>query len=104
MKLNMYSIYDTAAACYTRPFYMQSDGQAMRSFTDISSDADHEIGKHPEDYSLHRIGVWDDSNARTHSEKPECLSTALEAIANSRAVNPNNLEVFDKNISAGGTA
>lgn len=59
MKLNMYCIYDTATGVYLRPFFMQSDGQATRSFKDIATDADHEIGKHPEDYSLHRIGVFD---------------------------------------------
>ena len=55
MRLNVYTIFDSAAGAYMRPFFMQSDGQALRSFTDIATDKDHEIGKHPEDYSLYRI-------------------------------------------------
>ena len=55
MRLNVYTIFDSASSAYMRPFFMSSDGQALRSFTDISQDAEHEVGKHPEDYSLFRI-------------------------------------------------
>lgn len=61
MKLNAYCIYDTATAAYMRPVFMQSDGQAIRTFIDIATSADSDIGKHPEDYSLVRIGIWWDS-------------------------------------------
>lgn len=84
MKLNIYSIYDTATATYMRPFFMQSDGQATRAFSDIALDADHDIGRHPEDYTLHRIGVFDDQKAKLTQEDPDCLATALELIALAR--------------------
>lgn len=86
MRLNVYSIYDTAAGAYARPFFMQSDGQAMRAFVDIAGDKEHEIGRHPEDYSLFRLATFDDTKGVFHPEAPECLSTGLEAVAQGRKV------------------
>lgn len=81
MKLNIYTIFDTASGVYMRPFFAQSDGQATRSFSDISNDKSHEIGKHPEDYSLYRIGIFDDNKAAITPEDKECIATALELVA-----------------------
>ena len=101
MRMNVYTIFDTASGAYMRPFFLQSDGQAMRSFKDISTDADHEIGKHPEDYSLCRIGMYDDTKGRLYPEDSEVLATALEMVAASRNVSRDNLEEFDKGEEVG---
>ncbi len=74
----------------------------MRSFEDITGDADHPIGKHPEDYSLFRIGGFDDTNGKFLDENNECLCTALETIARSRKV--DNLDLFEVPKSPGLTA
>lgn len=103
MRLNVYAIYDTASKAYMRPFFLQSDGQAVRMFTDIAQDADHEIGKHPEDYSLFRIGTYDDQKGRLHPEDRECLATALELVALAKEKALANLDNFDAQVSAGGT-
>lgn len=80
MRLNIYSVFDAAVGVYKRPFFAQADGEAIRAFGDIAADTDHEIGKHPEDYSLFRIGTWDDGNAKLHPEDRECLVHALETL------------------------
>lgn len=85
MKLNIYTIFDSASAAYMRPFFMPADGQAVRAFKDLATDKDHEIGKHPEDYSLARIGVFDDNNAKIAPENVEFLATALELVAQAKA-------------------
>ncbi len=85
MKLINYSIYDTASALYSRPFFCQSDGEAVRLFVDLASDADHPVGKHPEDYSLFRTGQFDDCKGKFTNEDNECLQTGLEAVAQSRS-------------------
>jgi len=104
MKLNIYTIFDQASASYMRPFFTTADQQALRSFKDIATDADHEIGKHPEDYSLWRIGVYDDNTAKITPEDKECLGTALEMVANSRNVDRDAMDQLNMNISPGGTA
>lgn len=99
MRLNVYTIYDTAAGAYMRPFYAQSDAQAIRVFGDLSVAADHDVGRHPEDYSLFRVATFDDNTGVFHPEDRECLITGLEAVSRSRNVSPDTLEMFDAKIS-----
>ncbi len=98
MKLNAYTIFDSASGLYNRPIFTNSDGEAKRTFVDIATDADHPIGKHPEDYSLHRIGIFDDNNAELIPEKNECLITALEAVSLARKGNGQQSFPFQTSI------
>ena len=98
MKLNAYTIYDVASGVYMRPFFSQADGQAVRGFKDIACDADHEIGKHPEDYTLYRIGAFNDTTGKMEGEELEKLATALEMVSSSRQVNQDNIEQLHKEI------
>jgi hypothetical protein len=100
MRLNVYTIFDTATGAYMRPFYMQSDGQATRAFKDLAVAADHEIGKHPEDYSLWRIGQFNDNKGELVPEDRECLATALELVAVARRVDQDKLEELNGEINA----
>ena len=84
MKYVMVSIYDTAAGVYMRPFFVQSEGQAKRMFSDIANDREHDVGAHPEDYSLFRIGQFDDNAGEVLPEHRDCLITALECVAAKR--------------------
>lgn len=86
MKQNIYSTFDTAAGIYSSPLFANSDGEIMRAFTDLVQNADHPIGQHPEDYSLFRMGTYDNINGEFNNENNECLTTGLEAL--SRAKNP----------------
>lgn len=99
MKLNMYTVFDTASGVYDRPFFMQSDGAATRAFQDIATDAEHPIGKHPEDYHLCRIGTYDDNKGTVHPENVEVIATALELVAKARSIKPGSLKQFDEKVS-----
>lgn len=92
MILNMYSIFDVASGAYMRPFFLLADAQAVRSFSEIVGDPEHEVGKHPEDYSLVRIGTFDDQQARIHPEDVQVLVTGLEVVSASR--NAANGDLF----------
>ncbi len=96
MKMNMYSIYDTATGAYMRPFFLQSDGQALRMFEDIVMDAEHEVGKHPEDYSVARIGLFNDQTAELTDENVEILATGMEMVAKGRKVNGEQLQLNEE--------
>ncbi len=100
MKHNIYSIFDTASGLYQQPLFAKSDGEVIRSFSDVANDKEHQIGLHPEDYSLYRLGIFDDNRGTLTDENNECLSTALECVAMAR----NNVESIDKKQSAGETA
>ena len=88
----MYTVFDSASASYDRPFVAPSDNAAIRSFSDIAVGDEHPIGKHPEDYSLYRIGAYDDNKAELEPTDRECLITAEEAVANSRKIAKGSLK------------
>jgi len=92
VKLNAYTIYDVASGVYMRPFFSQADGQAVRGFNDIATDADHEVGKHPEDYTLYRIGSFNDTTGKMEGEELEKLTTGLEAVHRARQIEPGSLK------------
>lgn len=81
MKLFMYAIYDRCSGVYDRPFCMQSDAAAIRAFKDIACDSEHPIGKHPEDYSMFRVALFDDNNGKVSPQKVECIARAHELAA-----------------------
>lgn len=107
MRLNIYTIFDVASGTYKRPFCAQADGEVLRVFKDMALNKDHEIGAHPEDYTLWRIGTFDDNKAQLVPEDKECLGTALEMVASAQTVDPKALEDLEAEViemSPGGSA
>lgn len=77
MIINMYVTFDAKAKLYSRPFYTQTRGMAIRTFADIANDKDHPIGRHPEDYTLYEIGTFDDVSGKIeHFKEYESLGLA----------------------------
>lgn len=100
MKINLYSIFDSAASAYRKPFFMQADGEAMRGFSDLCMNAESEIGKHPEDYSLCRHGSFSDADGKVFAEDVCVLITGIKAVAESRKVDGNSLDKFDMELES----
>lgn len=78
MKYLICSIYDSGTEAYMRPFLVQATGQAMRLFSDLVVDETHDIGKHPEFYSLFEIGTFNDSSAEIEPHEPVVIARAHE--------------------------
>ncbi len=96
MRLNAYTIFDSASGAYMRPFFLLADSQALRSFKDIAADSEHEVGKHPEDYSLIRCGTFDDQTGKFHPEDVFVLATGIEVVAQGRNIDRAQLDAFEK--------
>lgn len=82
MKQVVVSIRDRVADCFSRPVFTQTEGTAIRSFTDEVNRpaADNELGKHPEDFDLYLVGVFDDQDGSFACEaQPRLLLTAFQA-------------------------
>lgn len=58
----IFTVFDEKALAYLPPFVLPETGQAIRSFADCVNSSDHMFGKHPEDYTLFQIGVYDDKS------------------------------------------
>ena len=62
MKKVYYAVYDKQAEMYSQPFLEIKDGTAVRAVQDIViNNKDHAFAKHPKDFSLHRLGEFDET-------------------------------------------
>lgn len=62
MILNAYSLFDIKALIYSPPFFAHNHDVARRIVADTAADVNTSIGRHPNDYILYCIGVFDDQN------------------------------------------
>lgn len=78
----MFSVYDKAVGVYGRPMFLRSEGEAVRVFQDeVNRRADDNmLSKHPQDYSLHRVGTWDDDTGEPIQEHPKRLAEATSLV------------------------
>ena len=63
MKQVVVSVFDRASQLFSRPFFVQASGQAIRSFTDEVNRKDAERGdfsRHPDDFDLWQLATYDD--------------------------------------------
>lgn len=67
MILFVYSIYDEKVESYSQPFFAATNSAAIRMFTDLATDGQSTIYKHPQDYTLYQIGKWDDEKGQIES-------------------------------------
>lgn len=63
MITNAYSIFDNKSLIYNVPWFQPTDGAATRLLADLANDLNTNIGRHPADYALYRIGTYDDAKA-----------------------------------------
>lgn len=80
---NIYSVFDSKASAYLPPFYLPTEGMAVRVFSDCVNSDDHQFGRHPADFTLFYLGTWDDGNAIFECEK-RALFNGLEVLDNGR--------------------
>lgn len=69
MLLNAYSIFDTKALIFHAPFFFAQDGQAVRALSDLVADTNTQIGRHPADFVLYRVGDWDDQSGQLGGDR-----------------------------------
>lgn len=64
----MFTIYDEKADAFLPPFFLPTNGMALRTFADCVNDDKHAFGKNPQDYTLFSVGNFDDGTGRTFIE------------------------------------
>lgn len=78
--MRIYSIYDTKAEHYGDPVFIRTDAEARRMFGQVATDTKTEIGRHPEDFLLFRLGTWDPENGLITPEAGTCIAKAIEFV------------------------
>jgi hypothetical protein len=88
MRRKVYSIFDKAALAYLQPFFLQTDGEAKRSFIDAVKNHDN-FRDYPNDFVLFRLGQFDDGSGQFIQDEscPEQLMTAVDALRLINGVN-----------------
>ncbi len=59
MLLTIYSVWDSKADAYIQPFFASNDAVAIRMFQTAAHNTDHDFHLHAEDYTLFRLGTFD---------------------------------------------
>lgn len=80
MKLEIFSVYDSAVQGFMQPFFAPSRGSAIRSLTDAVNDPKHDMSRHAKDYTLFYMGSFDDSGGLFDTAPPEAVITCLDLI------------------------
>lgn len=62
MKVEMFTVYDSAAKRYLEPFNAVTIEFAIRQFRSSVETPDHLFAKYPEDYTLFHVGTFDMEN------------------------------------------
>ena len=60
MLLHAYALYDVKSETYGLPFFAVNDAIAVRTSYDGYLMADSTVSRHPEDFTLYRLGLYDD--------------------------------------------
>lgn len=82
MKHNVYSVYDSKAEAYLPPFYLHADGQAIRSFTTAANTVGHDFNKFSGDFTLFRIGKFDDFSGMLEPESSHIRLCSANEVMN----------------------
>lgn len=81
MKILAFSVYDEKVQTFNPPFFCQTIGQAVRSYSDVVNDPKTSINRHPGDYVLYHVGSFDDESGEFKTKvPPERLGVGTEYV------------------------
>ena len=60
----IFSVWDSKGMFYSSPFMFENVGHAIREFGDAANSDKSYISKHPEDYTLFELGMFDNLTAK----------------------------------------
>lgn len=73
------AVRDSAVDAFSRPFFVPSTAMAVRSFRDEVLNSESPVHKHPADYVLYELGVFDEELGRFENlEAPRQLIRAQD--------------------------
>lgn len=95
MNLNIYTIFDLKAKAYNAPFFMANDDVATRAFADAVQDPNSMFSKHPEDYTLHCLGYFNDNTGQIDTTIPVLVASASSVAEVQLEIKPDIKEVVN---------
>lgn len=82
MKLVICAVRDRAIDAFGTPFFVQSIGMAVRSFTDeLNRKApDNQLSNHPEDFDLYHLGYYEGDTGKFVCDDPRMVAVGKDLI------------------------
>lgn len=76
------AVRDRAMDMYLQPFMVPTVGAAVRSFADEINrhDAEAVMSKHPEDYDLYQIALFDENTGIYSDNKPRQIAVGKDMV------------------------
>lgn len=84
MQAIIYTIRDTKSEGFTRPSFFVTEEMAVRSFSFAVDGGDQAMTDFPDDYTLYRIGVWNDETGMIEGHDVNRVITGIEALQMSK--------------------
>jgi hypothetical protein len=80
MNLVIVSVKDSAAQAFGRPIFVPSTAVAVRSFRDEVNrkDSTDDLARHPDDFELYEVGVFDDATGIIEVSEPRLVARAKD--------------------------
>lgn len=84
MILHVYTVWDKAVGAFLPPIYFRSPMEAIRTWTETVNSGDGNFKKYPLDYTLCKLGEFDDANGEFNCADPVRVLSAAECMAGDR--------------------
>lgn len=74
MKLCVMALYDGKVRAFSAPFFSPSEEAGVRAVLDQARGGGNEtLNRHPEDFTIYRLGIYDDADGALVGEPPHSL-------------------------------
>lgn len=85
MQFHILAVRDRAADVFGQPMFAPSVGLAIRGFGDEINRAapDNQLNKHPEDFDLYSLGLFDDSTGEFNCHSPKMVAIGKDYVRQS---------------------
>ena len=85
MQLVCFTVFDQAVGAHVNPFFLRSNGEAIRAFTAEVNNPQSNFHQSPKDFTLLRVGTFDDNTGVFTPEQKVALGNAVEFLSSAQA-------------------
>lgn len=75
-----FAVFDKKTGVYGQPFFSNHEVHAIRSVQQAANDLSTSIGQYPADYSLYRVGTYDDASGALCAVDPEHVVEVISLV------------------------
>ena len=82
MKVSLFAVFDRCSGVYDGPIPGRADAEMVRNFVHMCGNKESKISQSPEDFTLFKVGSWNDGTGELEDMVPEKLINGAEALSN----------------------